>query len=282
MEVYLDETKGSMRRVVMPTPNAISIDEYFHEFVAGRSEIHNNLSLSRLFKPLGDQGFYSMVHVALEVRGGEIGYMAGLCRQKRDLRDADLGFFYTFGRQASMVIENAFLLEKVKILSVTDGLTGLHNHRYFKEAIVAEIRRAVRYNKSLCTVMIDIDHFKHYNDTNGHPAGDRVLQKVAKILTEFTRDTDIVARYGGEEFVLVLTETSKEGGAEFSRRLCKEVEKEEFENEQAQPGGNLTISVGVAACKEDSTDPVELINLADKALYEAKRSGRNQVKVHGG
>jgi diguanylate cyclase (GGDEF)-like protein len=281
MEVFLGEGNTSRRIVVVPTSSAISLDEDFYELVAGRSEVHNNLTLSRLFKPIADQGFSSMLHVTLDIRGGEVGYMAGFTRQQRDLRDADLDFFYTFGRQASMVIENAYLLEKVKLLSVTDGLTGLNNHRYFKESIVAEVRRAVRYNKQLCVVMLDIDHFKHYNDTNGHPAGDRVLQKVARILTDLTRDTDIVARYGGEEFVLVLTETTKAGGVEFANRLCLGIEKEEFENQKSQPGGNLTVSMGVSSCRADSTDPDELIDLADKALYRAKNAGRNRVMAHG-
>lgn len=279
IEIFLEG--ASVRKVVSPNPESVAIDEDFCELVVGRSEVHNNLILSRMFAPLAAQGYFSMLHVALEVHGKDVGYMAGFSKKKRDLRDADLDFFYTFGRQASMVVENAYLLEKVKILSVTDGLTGLNNHRYFKEAITTEVRRAVRYKKSLCVVMIDIDHFKHYNDTNGHPAGDRVLQKMAKILRELARDTDMVARYGGEEFVLVLTETTKEGGAEFARRLCKVVEKERFDNEEKQPGGQLTISVGVAACSQDATEATTLIDLADKALYAAKNSGRNRVCVHG-
>ncbi len=279
IEIFLEG--AAVRRVVVPGPTAVTLDEDFCELVVGRSEVHNNLTLSRMFGPLAAQGYFSMLHVELEVHGKDVGYMAGFSKKARDLRDTDLDFFYTFGRQASMVIENAYLLEKVKILSVTDGLTGLHNHRHFKEAIATEVRRAVRYKKSLCVVMIDIDHFKHYNDTNGHPAGDRVLQKLAMILRELARDTDIVARYGGEEFVLVLTETTKEGGVEFAQRLCKVVEKEKFVNEEKQPGGQLTISVGVAACIQDASEPVGLLDLADKALYCAKKNGRNRVCVHG-
>jgi diguanylate cyclase (GGDEF)-like protein len=281
IEVYLEDLPISRIRVVVPETKPFELDEDFWEYVIGRSEIHNNIALSKLFKPLADQGFYSIVHVNMEIQGKDVGFMAGFSKNKQDLRAADLDFFYTFGQQASMVLENAYLLEKVKILSVTDGLTGLHNHRYFKDAIVTEVRRAVRYNKSLCIVMIDIDHFKNYNDANGHPAGDKVLQKIAKILKELTRDTDIVARYGGEEFVLVLTEATKEGGTEFARRLCKVVEKEKFENEEAQPGGQLTVSVGVSACSKDSILPAELIDYADKALYKAKESGRNRVVVYG-
>ena len=280
MEIYLEEFSKPLGRVVVPSPESISLDEDFCELVIGRPEVHNNLSLSRVFRPLAEQGFHSLLHINLEFHGKDIGYMAGFSKRKRGLSDADLDLFYTFGQQSSMVIENAFLLEKVKLLSITDGLTGLNNFRYFKDAISAEIKRAVRYNKSLCVVMIDIDNFKHYNDTNGHPAGDRVLQKVAKILLELTRDTDIVARYGGEEFVLVLTETTKKGGVEFAQRLCKIIEKEDFDNEQAQPGGQLTVSAGVASSWDDSTDPDELVNMADKGLYRAKQNGRNQVAMY--
>lgn len=281
IEIRLPDTHKSIQRVIYPTPQSVTVDEDFSKHVYGRSEINNNLELSRVFKPIAEQGFTSMVHVSLDTRGQEVGYMAGFSRKRRDLRDADLDFFYTFGRQTSMVVENAHLLEKIKLLSVTDGLTGLYNHRYFMDAISGEIRRAVRYDKSLCIVMIDIDYFKHYNDTNGHPGGDKVLKKVAEILSSLTRDTDIVARYGGEEFILLLTETTKEGGTEFAQRLCRTVEEEHFENEEAQPNGKLTISVGVSSCRTDSTNPKELIDLADKSLYKAKNGGRNRVVVHG-
>ncbi len=278
MEIHLKDYFSSVRNVVVPTPKSVKISEDFYKHVRGRSEINNNIHLSKAFDSITKQGFNSIIYVAIEINGKNIGYLAGFLKRKdRDFLDTDLEFLYTFGKQTGLLIENAYFMEKVKRLSITDGLTGLNNIRYLNEAINVEMRRAVRYKKNLCVAMIDVDNFKNYNDTNGHPAGDLVLKKISKILLELTRDTDIVARYGGEEFILVLTETTKEGGVEFAQRLCKVIENEDFDNQEAQPGGKLTISIGVSSSWPDSTDPKELIKLADKALYKAKENGRNQV-----
>jgi len=165
---------------------------------------------------------------------------------------------------------------KLRELSITDGLTGLFNHRYFTQALEAEYRRAVRYKRSLALLLLDIDHFKNVNDTYGHPCGDLVLKGVAALLKGCLRSADVAARYGGDEIAVILPETSKSKASEVAEKLRRQVEKSSFEWE-----GNsfsLTCSIGVAAVPETNIDHWnELLDSADKSLYRAKGKGRNHV-----
>ncbi len=162
-------------------------------------------------------------------------------------------------------------------LAVTDGLTGLFNHRYFQDRLERGVNRARELSQPLTLLMIDIDYFKQYNDLNGHIAGDVALREMAAILRRSVKREDTVARYGGEEFAMVLFRTDGAGGKMVAERLRREVEKVDFPNEQVLPGGHLTISVGLAAFPEDKLDRAGLIAGADEALYAAKRTGRNRV-----
>jgi diguanylate cyclase (GGDEF)-like protein len=162
-------------------------------------------------------------------------------------------------------------------LAITDGLTGLRNHRYFRNALDFEIKRGARRIHPLVLCMIDIDHFKVFNDNHGHQVGDAVLQKVSHLLSSHLRSTDIVARYGGEEFAVVLLDTTAEEGFKTAQKLCDVVRQEPFEGEELQPGGKLTISVGVASFPDEADTSERLIRHSDLALYEAKRRGRNSV-----
>ncbi len=178
----------------------------------------------------------------------------------------------------SIALSNALLYEKTIQLSKTDGLTGLWNHREFREALEAELLRSQRYQRGLGFLMIDVDHFKHYNDTNGHPQGDVLLRKLAELFRDNFKDTDIVARYGGEEFAVLLPETGEMSGAvEAAERLKGMVDWCKFANEESQPGGKVTISIGVSCYPANGATVEELIQAADAALYQAKREGRNRV-----
>lgn len=167
-----------------------------------------------------------------------------------------------------------------------DGMTDLYNFGFFVEQREREFIRARRYGHALSLVFLDIDHFKLYNDRNGHLAGDAVIKRVGAILVSSTRDADIkarvgassfAARYGGEEFVLVLPQTPLEGANIVAERLRALVEAEPFPHGGHQPSGCVTISVGVASLTDDDVDASALTERADEALYRAKRSGRNRV-----
>lgn len=167
--------------------------------------------------------------------------------------------------------------ERLRQLAITDGLTGLYNHRYLKEHLEQELYRASRHLSEVSAVMIDIDHFKKYNDTYGHPAGDALLTAVARLLKENIRKIDIAARYGGEEFCLVLAETNKAAAVVVAEKMRRLVELSQFQPQESRVNGRVTISLGVATFPDDATSMNDLIAIADRRLYHAKQGGRNQV-----
>ena len=162
-------------------------------------------------------------------------------------------------------------------LAVTDGLTGLYNHRHFHERLSLEIERSQRNGLPLALFMIDVDHFKKYNDRNGHPAGDEVLRQIARLLADGRRANDFCARYGGEEFAIVLVDTPKLTAAQVAEKLRQTVAEHPFAHADGMPDGKVTASIGVAAFPDDAKDPEALVRSADSALYRAKASGRNTV-----
>lgn len=160
--------------------------------------------------------------------------------------------------------------------SVTDPVTGVRNRRFLERFLETEAARARRYRTRCSVAMLDLDHFKRYNDTHGHPAGDRVLQELAELLRSEAREADVVARYGGEEFVQVMPETGAEEARESAERIRRAVEAREFPGEEVLPEG-ITVSLGVAALPTHAETAEELVQVADEALYQAKEGGRNRV-----
>jgi diguanylate cyclase (GGDEF)-like protein len=161
--------------------------------------------------------------------------------------------------------------------AITDGLTGLYNRRFFNEEIEREIARSYRHFLRMSLILLDVDHFKKYNDTNGHQAGDLVLKKVASVLRNETRVCDMECRYGGEEFALILPETNKTQALMIAEKLRRQIEETEFPHQNRQPSGNLTASLGVATFPDDAVNSKDLIDTADAGLYKAKEQGRNGV-----
>ncbi|MFH1502929.1 MAG: diguanylate cyclase [Candidatus Eisenbacteria bacterium] len=171
--------------------------------------------------------------------------------------------------------------EFYKELSRKDGLTDLYNHRFFHQLLDTEVSRALRYNRVVSLLMIDIDNFKRFNDTHGHPSGDIALKKLARLLQDASRSCDFVARYGGEEFAIIAPEASADAARRMAERVRELVAEATFEGEEAMPGGNLTISIGVATVPMQASDKCELVERADQALYRSKAMGRNRVMVYG-
>ncbi|NLM17213.1 MAG: diguanylate cyclase [Candidatus Riflebacteria bacterium] len=186
-------------------------------------------------------------------------------------QDRDLRLIQVFALQLGAAVQNAKLYEQ----AITDGMTKLYLHRYFKQRLKDEIKRASRYGHELALIMIDIDYFKKLNDTYGHQAGDEVLKQVAQILKTGLRLHDLPVRYGGEEFALLLPETGITGAKNVAQRIRKAIEASVLEYE-----GNIirqTASFGIAVFPADAKDDDSIIRSADIALYYSKESGRNRV-----
>jgi diguanylate cyclase (GGDEF)-like protein len=180
--------------------------------------------------------------------------------------------------QAAIAIENARLYQQTRDLSNTDSLTRLANRRFFQAALEKEFAQARRYGTNFGLIMIDIDHFKRYNDTHGHLQGDKVLRDVAQILQDNIRAIDLAARFGGEEFIILMPKTNKEGARAAAEKLRQCVAGREFSGAaESQPEGRLTLSLGIAEFPEDADSLETLQERADQALYQAKRDGRNQT-----
>ena len=163
-------------------------------------------------------------------------------------------------------------------LSHTDDLTGIFNHRFFIQQLNMELERRKRYPSPLSLLMIDVDFFKHYNDTNGHLAGDEALKGTARLIQRAVRQTDIVARYGGEEFVAILINAGRETAWEIGERVRRSIAETHFPNEHRQPNEKLTVSIGVATYSPSLATPANLLRAADDALYRAKKGGRNRIE----
>jgi two-component system cell cycle response regulator len=171
--------------------------------------------------------------------------------------------------------------EFYKELSRKDGLTNLYNHRFFHQLLDTEISRAERYDRVVSLLMIDIDNFKTYNDTHGHPTGDVILKQLANLLRQSSRSCDYVARYGGEEFAIIAPEAGPDAAGRMAQRIREAVEEAKFEGEEIMAGGRLTISIGAASFPVQASSKSDLVEKADRALYRAKALGKNRVVLYG-
>ncbi len=199
-------------------------------------------------------------------------------RQVELFSEYEIKLLEVAGEHCGTIIKNITLFEKMEGLAQFDGLTNLHNHRVFQEKLSERIKRALRNDRPLSLIMLDIDHFKIFNDTYGHSTGDEVLRAVSDVLKEQIRDIDIAARYGGEEFVLILEELNKKKAFEIAERIRFKIANTDFylNNQHLK----ITISLGIAEFPKDTLDKKELIQMADSALYQAKDNGRNRVEIY--
>ncbi len=192
-------------------------------------------------------------------------------REKQELSLQEWEVLEAVGNQIGVAVENARLYHKVKLMAEHDALTGLFNRHKFFSLLDMELMRCQRYKAKCGILLLDIDHFKDYNDTFGHPAGDECLKRAARIFKDSVRNTDVTARYGGEEFVVLVVETNAQGVLAVAERLRRKIEAE-GQNEPFP-----TVSIGMAIYPDDAISAQNLLLIADNALYTAKRLGRNRT-----
>ena len=227
-------------------------------------------TLSRAATFLQPTDSQSVCWLPIVIQDQRIGIVFTL-RDGSPLNDDELELFRTLSSGLAMAVENARLYE----LAVIDSLTGLYVKRYFDEHLRQEAARATRYDTELSVLMADLDRFKQINDECGHTVGDEVLRSVAQAIAGSTRDSDLPARWGGDEFAVILPETGADAAERTADRIREAVAAIPPPRELA--GCTTTVSIGVASFPGEVTMPETLVELADKALYEAKRRGRNRV-----
>jgi diguanylate cyclase (GGDEF)-like protein len=222
-------------------------------------------------------GSTAVVSVALEpLEGGHRTHgLITVARRDHPFSDDDRALLRSLAAQATLALENVDLHHQVSRQAVTDELTGLSNHGRFQELLGTEMEQVRRYHHPVGLIMLDIDDFKSINDTYGHPQGDVVLRRVARVVADNSRDADFPARYGGEEMALILPHTGMEGAHAIAERVRTAVEALRIPRNDEQGTLRITASLGVAATTDGSKDA--LIADADAALYEAKRHGKNRT-----
>jgi diguanylate cyclase (GGDEF)-like protein len=205
---------------------------------------------------------------------------AGTRRESLQPDESDARLAGTLAEQFALALANIQLRETLRNQSIRDPLTGLYNRRFLEESLRREVSRAQRKESPLALMMVDVDHFKRYNDRHGHDAGDCVLRELGNLLARFIRESDIACRYGGEEFVLLLPGASAADAASRARALLAEVGRLDpvFQGSHL---GRLTASIGVAVYPDHVQEGQSLFQAADAAVYAAKAGGRNRVVVAG-
>ncbi|WP_432822215.1 sensor domain-containing diguanylate cyclase, partial [Trichloromonas sp.] len=196
--------------------------------------------------------------------------------------ESEINLVTSLTTQASLMFDRITSLEqarKLEKLAITDPLTGLYNRRFLERRLEEELSRSGRQNLSFTVMLIDLDHFKNYNDSCGHIAGDHALRQVATLLRTMAREMDVVTRYGGEEFFIILPGTSTKEAWAAAERIRRAIAQEPFSGEEKLPNGKLTASIGIASFPATGRTAATLIHTADIALYRAKNQGRNQVVI---
>lgn len=223
------------------------------------------------------EGVRSLVAVPLKVQDKIVGILYLDDFAPRSFAAEQLHLLSVLGSFASMSIDNARLHREMCQLASTDGLTGLYNHRIFSQMLKEELSRAIRYSLPLSLVIFDVDDFKRFNDTYGHPDGDKVLVAVAEILRETLRKCDIPFRYGGEEFIAILPETTEQPAVLVAERIRQAVESHSRRHLPENITQGVTVSVGVASFPRDGDTAETLLKMADEIMYRAKKEGKNKV-----
>jgi diguanylate cyclase (GGDEF)-like protein len=267
------------------TPDAISLKGFDSFSINLENELAVLLKSMNEKKPTTVNLPDSFSEILEQVKFGAIpitvkGSPKGVILTRPKIPSEDISFLMFFANQIGIAFENSRLYDEIKELATIDDLTNIYNYRYFQKRLPEELQLARRYKNYLSFAIADIDDFKHYNDTNGNPAGDTCLYKLAQILNNSTRTGDVVFRYGGEEFSIIYPATDKKGAVIASEKLKKAVGDFSFEYGKDQPKGKITVSIGISTYPNDAHDHEGLIECAEKALHAAKSSGKDKVCLY--
>jgi diguanylate cyclase (GGDEF)-like protein len=245
--------------------------------ISKKTAIYSNSKPAKdgfFIKQLSEHNLCSTIFEPLVNKGDVIGILMLGKSEGNPFTEEQVLFIEQVASQVSTAVVNARLYASAEARSRVDELTGLYNRRHFDEAIEKEIRRDFRYGNSFSLLMMDLDRFKSFNDSNGHVTGDKLLTQVANIIRNSSREVDLSFRYGGDEFAVILPNTAIDHGVVVAERIRQNVEKE-MESRNSQ----VTVSIGVASWPGDGLIPPDLINAADRALYYAKKTGTNRVCI---
>jgi diguanylate cyclase (GGDEF)-like protein len=215
--------------------------------------------------------------IPLVSRGKVMGIMRVITEKGNQPSERERHLLMIFANSAAVAIDNSLLHKKTEELTITDALTELYNYRHFRNKLEDELKRADRYRQRFSLLMMDLDYFKKINDALGHQTGNMVLREVAGIIKQCVRDVDFVARYGGEEFVVILPQTGDHDALVIAERIRSTIEGSFFSNAQGTRDVKITISIGCASYPDGIRTLEQLLEKADKALYQAKSEGRNRI-----
>lgn len=278
-ELYVRASSGYPEYVSKNIRLNISRKEGITTYVAATGKPYYAPDVSKTpFYIMGKKTIKSEAAVPLIVRGEVIGVLDIESEKLNAFTEQDMRMFTVFASQAAIAIDNARLYNETKEMSLTDSLTRIANRRHFDLILENELKRGRGYARYVSLAMIDLDHFKDFNDKYGHPAGDQLLISIASKLKNVIRDSDFVARYGGEEFVIILPETSNSAALKVSERVRGAIENNYITLKKFGRAGT-TVSIGVATYPQSAQSAQDLIHKADLALYRAKKLGRNRVET---
>jgi len=257
----------------------VGVGEGISGYVAqtGRSLLVTDVEHDERFRRRNHERYYTASFISAPLV--HMGVVRGVInvnnkRSRDEFYASDLSLLEALAGHACAALANAHAYESVLARAQRDSLTGLANHGHMWSTLAVEFERADRHDRALSLVMLDIDHFKAFNDRFGHLAGDEALCAVARVLEANSRSHDVVARYGGEEFAVILPETDVPGALHYAEKMREAVEVAEI---VPNGGGTLTISVGVASSDAGVRSPQDLVVRAEERLYRAKQAGRNRV-----
>ena len=252
---------------------SLDLDKVFTSF---KEQIDKNVLVGdcKFLKSGADLSFYDPLSVLpLKIDSEPIGYLVLSLTQGKDKDKCHI-----LVQQFLLGLKRAYLYQKIQELAITDSLTGVFARRYSLERLNEELERSKKFKYSFSFLMIDIDHFKEFNDQYGHLVGDAILREISKTIKDNVRQIDLVGRYGGEEFLAILPEADKEQAKFAAERIRQAVASQQIK--VYDENLKVTISIGISTFPQDSQGALTLIEKADLALYDAKGAGRNKVCVY--